>query len=1619
MSETIRDIVLNVRTKRDEGPTRSTERVDELGDHATKTTARLYAMSKAGDKVSKSMLRMAGATAAADKSLKNVDDGGKKLERMMFKIHKSIAAFGGMVQKFLVGGLKMATMSLGAMSIALVGVHALFITGRFLIKAYHVALKGLAAGAAGATVAIGLVAAAMREQQAAQFAYAGRGHKEFGSGLRQAQVDMRSLHSDTMLAGAGAEALNKAYATLAKSTTGFTGQSKGLLKGLGDFASAGQPLEEGLQKAAELVAVLQDKKKGFGAISEAAKAMGPEMKKAMDEAKKKGIDTRDELIKAIQDGTLAQLGGVTGQMDAVNSTLVGQLKKYFNLLRVQFADFGQQFLPEAKVGLEKIFRIISNTLKTSSGIIAGWEKRGGFVDTLVGAVQKVSDFYLRLISDWLPKSEGMFKRLGDWWRRFKDGWNEIADGLRPLIDGAKVIESSFGKAWKPIWNEIKQRSQEFNKTVQRNAPAFEQFGKEVGNSVSALLKLLSLFERIIVNNLPTISRIVRSISVLVDQFLSLFNTLSNLPFFSDRSAFLALMGMARGMKTIRGTLVERNVNTQNMNVKAHSVSLMGTIKGAADGYKLGKLGGPKGAAIGAVAGGLAGGGWLGAGVKEKWDKTAGTAAKFMSVKGLMGKLGLGKAAASAAASSSAAAASTTAASSLLKSSGSTSTAVTSLGTASDKSTRGLGHFSKALGKATGSLMRLRSAGGGGPGGPPPPGPIYGPPLPPPPPAGPVHGPPAPVPGPVRRAMMRITGKGSPVGAPGNFSKLFRGMARVGNYGANAQRQANADAQQGHKPFGGMGGFMYSLALMNMAERVGNEQMAAMLSLGGSAAMFSPKLGLGIAAGGVGLTSEDTGFAMLGGAAAGGLMGSGFGRADLGDDATRMMKAKAVMKAPGTLIGITIGTITGAIMSQVNTMKNASKRAQAEVKSFFALTTGEIMVQLAQLEGSAQRSGKKETTIVDSLRKASKRMGKLSEVAGRGAKGGVEATYNLGYMDAVGSATLAGTGIGAVAGSIVPGLGTGFGAGIGALSGFITGNATYLGNRAMQMFKGKGKRRAERGLAINELYATGEISQAQFNKLNEEKKNKFLGIDRLKKDQPVDDAYQQKFLEDLDKKAQAYEQAYNNTANIVDARIKLIQDMTGKTEVEVVQMAQQFGVNLADNMNDFNIALETMGLTIVKTAREIDTAVATLNAASFQNAFETAIKQQNAPQILNDIIKNFYTDFRGRGKGAKVTTEDASTVFQGYLEQLTNMYGGDATKAYYELRRQIGTPEGLAFQEINPLTGKKNPLGGLGNQFHSGQVGQATSKALADAEANMIATLSPQLGAVLAQNDLKLADPSMMAAVQNQFKNLSVQDQERFTNILSAGDYKTAGFTSAEQFLQSFGMNVQVDKISEQNKAFVLAKDNLGKEAALLDAEMKVVQDMGKFFGEGAERPEWWSAEALRQLFIDSGLIEQDTRTPRGRGIGDTTSSRLSRTLARHESMNSMISGKRMITSSFRTNNLGSINSDHITGRAYDLVGNQLGMYKTVVERNGGFAEFHGGSTNRHLHVVPGPGPMGDTTVPSYSQVRANPTSGDTGISAKSNNVTINLNVNGIGVKEAVPMIKAELERAMYEYENRG
>jgi len=1625
MSEVKRDITIDVRTRADQGPRKSTERIDELGDHASKTTARLLAAGKAGDRFARSMSKVAVATTAANAALRAFNHNGKELERMMFKIHKLISAFGGMMMKGLTFGLKAATLSLGAMSLALVGIHALFITGRFLVKAYHVALKGLAASAASFAVALSVASAAIREQQAAIFAYRGTNNKEFGSGLNQTRVNMRGLHMDAQLAGAGVEALNKAFSEIAKSKTGYNASSKTLLKGLGDFAAAGQPLEEGLQKAAAVVVALQDPKKGLGAVHTAFKELGPAAEEALKKAKKEGIDTKKEFIEAMKSGKLSMLGGVTGQFEAVNNTLVGQLRKYFNLIRGKFADFGQQFLPEAKVGLERIYNIIVRTMDMTSGAVAGWEKRGGLIDAMVNAVQKVSDFYLYLVRDWLPASVGGFKRLGEWWDGFREGWDRWVDSIREFQDGARVIEKTFGNAWRPVWAEVKRGTKEFNESLVKNQPAFEKFGSSLGETVKRLLQILRVFERLIVKELPFIARVFDGLSAIFKQFTDTFKFLSSM--FGDRGAFMAMMGMARGMKTNRGTLVDTSTVNQ-MNVKAGSVSISGAIKGAIQGAKVGAhpaLAGPTAGVsipVGAAIGAAANSGLLG-------PKAQAFFGRFMSVAGPVtaatSPVGAATTAAGAAASAVPAvtraaasrsapvvtghgAAAARAAATAAATRGAASSSTSSVGGAAQgvtaslrglrsqsgsttgglrQATKGLSSFNRALGAASRGLR----SGGGTPSG----------------------GTPTPTPTGSRHVGGRhSTAGGSPRAAAQMFSLASRGMAAVGGFGKDAADRANQQrAGTGFKGLdGGAAAFGLAMLMSKLSENPNlSKDIAGGLSLAATAAMFSPRLGLGIAGGTMALRSENAMAATAGGGLAGGLFGAQFG-------------------AKGLAIGTTIGSITGFINSNKSRDRNNKKEADAMLFENIEKDRQDKFTQMALLEGAQIKSGKGKSTLADSLRKsAEKRKKNLAtaqkgnakvEDSGRGLRDYVTfgATIGAGIGMAVGMT--AGAAVGAAAGGVgaVPGAfiggakGTLIGGGVGGALGAVAFGVDKVGDLLFN--REDRKRNKVRLETLEQMRKDGSITQDQFESLTEKKKKRF-GRDT------VDQHGMQTFIERFIEKQEAEMTAELSIADSLQARTQLLAKTFGMTEIEVVQLAQTMGVNLADNTQDLNDVMSKLGLTVVKTAEQIDQALSEKIINSL-TVFDAAIRQETAPNRSDEVMKNFRQDFDQRGPNAIVTAEDFKNINTAAITGLTDMFGGDTTRASFEFLRMMGDPSGAAFREFS-ADGKKNVLGGLGNKFFDAQTlgGQANINFIKQMKEDMFnTTVKDQLTAVMANEaGVGFSSPEQFAQFKKSFMELDLNQQERIVNQLSTGSLGT----DPQQFFAQMGLgglinNSNLNTLTDDQKAFAIA-DETGKKAVLLEAERKNIEAFGKFFAPGAEKPEWWSKEALIEVFKAAGIdtADLDTKTPRGKGIGDT-SSRLAQTLSRHQSINSMLAGKRTITSSYRTNHLGSINSDHITGRAYDLVGNQLGMYKTIVERDGGFAEFHGGSTNRHLHVVPGNGggPMGDTVGP-YTQAMASAPVSQSGSGAP---VSVNVNLHGLGMDEAIPKIKAAIDRSMYEYQNR-
>ena len=215
--------------------------------------------------------------------------GSSAAEKLSKKWKQSFDAIDGAVKmtgKFLTGFLKTAIKGvIGQMALfgaSMIGVHAIFAAGQFAMKAYRGAMQVFAGGAAAATMAVAAFSAAMREQQAAMFAYRGKGASAFGSAMSQTRMGMRNLQADASLAVLGIEALNNAYGTMSKTmNVPQINASTSSIRALMDFGSAGQDPSKGLAQVAVVIASLSDKKKNISDVITEAKKLGPEMQECL------------------------------------------------------------------------------------------------------------------------------------------------------------------------------------------------------------------------------------------------------------------------------------------------------------------------------------------------------------------------------------------------------------------------------------------------------------------------------------------------------------------------------------------------------------------------------------------------------------------------------------------------------------------------------------------------------------------------------------------------------------------------------------------------------------------------------------------------------------------------------------------------------------------------------------------------------------------------------------------------------------------------------------------------------------------------------------------------------------------------------------------------------------------------------------------------------------------------------------------------------------------------------------------------------------------------------------------------------------------------------------------
>ena len=1581
-----------------------------------------------------------GLASRGRNQVRNMVDNERSISKVNRKWKKSFDDFDKMIKfagtglmKFLGMSAKMVAIELGAMGLALVGVHAAFVAGRLLMKAYHGMMKMVAGGAAGLAIALGTVAAALREQQSAMFAFAAKGQaKEFGSAVNQARVQIRALTMDADLAAVGVENLMAVYGEVSK-TSRFTTGSANTLKGLMDFAAAGQDLKKGTEAAGQFLATLQDTKKSYSEVVSAGKKFSPQMKKALEEYEKKAGakgKTKEELTKAITSGKLAELGGVEGQFAGVSGTLINTLKGQFNLLRGLFADFGQQFLGPVKKESKEVFDVIKNALFRLQGQI-GEFGRSGFIDKISVVVQKMADWTVKMMREYLPQTMGIFGRIGDWWNRFVDGWNRVLDFLRPLIEGARVVESILKNAWLPIWDQLKEKSYEFNNQLQEYRPALEEFGTRFGELIAKIMEYGSEIRKIFMESLPFLNKVIKGFTDLIELFTSFLGKFTQLTSklpggLGSMGSVMMLIGLARGMKNTKGYFMPGSSQSgireaANMNVNAGTVFVNGkpiasygststkggTITKTATGGTVRTGGTPipmgRGPYSSAVHGGgrSAGGGFASRGSGEKLSKEARsrirstyggnvrqnagpngghliTSGKYKgmevltqkvrgkNVEYLFGGRGTGK---------------------LNDSAKNLVGKDVRSGVITDPTQR-MKRGSKIV-DATGRIITRREQ------------------------------------------IARRIGEGQRAGStayigdsrPKNFFDRFMGGGR--NTGAT--------------------GF-----IGRAADKYRNRLVANSNYLGPDGPPINPKTGKPFTPSSKAykqwmLTSNRP----YGPGTRGKLMtkwhntqlyNNWFAQ---GSSLQGPREWRFANKGMDKTFGKTFRGIS-KLRTDIREMRSSRAGAaifgdeKAGKKGFQNSATGTMgtMLALGMLSNYASPEAQ-------GFLSAGSMVGMVNPLAGLAI--GLGGTALTAKTEKGGA--MAGAGAGAAIGTMIaPGFGTAAGAIIGAAIGGLMGRANRIKEEKKQArqimegvfnqiitsnligiqrdmmaqgFTGKSSLVARAGSMSKQIGGISDL-QKQFGKDNAGFVNALydrradLGItmsaeerDKMLK-QPAEAA---KYTgQAVDKQL-----AMNKLTEIYSKRLNELTRMTGKTEQEVEKMAMEMGVNLYDSTVDFNTVLQKLGLNIAKTREQMRGLQLDLALGGLKD-FEQQIQELDAPEILDEQARAFRDLYDSLENPADMKEKDFLNFVKDFMPNYFTTAGG-GLQGLLSARSALGVG-GTAFTRQEMVNGElvKDPFFGMEQIFTQTPAGMMFQDYLN----KQIGTGTRQLGGDLNSILFGAGGESGQrfqidtAAFETAMGTLSAEKQIALTSAIQDG-----------RLFRDFNMEtLSGDQISQALSAFGLSGTQLGLRAAAADDELNIALDkmpedlrntyqgiidmFSNFFDKRDERPDWMTEEFIKLAYE---TMQKDTYSPRGKGIGDTTSSRLSQTLARHSSMDGMLTGKRTMTSSYRTYGLGSINSDHVTGRAYDLVGQNLGAYQRLAVANGGFAEFHGVNGTRHLHVVPGRGPFGEAT-PVAKQVMSAPMTQTSG-----SNVYITQNIQGGPNASATEVAKIAVREMKLALEN--
>lgn len=1471
---------------------------------------------------------------------KELTDQTRIHKRHFDNVDKMAAMSGKMIHKFIGMAAKFAAIQVAALGAALLVVHAAFVVGQAAMKAYNYLLKA-GAGAFGAlATAASIAAAGMREHQAAMYAYRGTNMGEFGKGINQIRVQMRMMQTDSQLATIGAEGLNAALAEIYK-TGSYSGGSQKMLKSLMDFGSAGQDVAKGAAAAGKLIATMQDPKADFSKIKKAAEELGPAMEQALE---KLNITTKEGLASAISDGRLAAAGGVAGQFDAVSGTLFSQFKGFKTQAIALFADFGQPLLAPAKKALDDILFSFKKTFVRISGTLASFSQ-GSFFDGITSAITKIEDFFVKFVNTHLPKAQGMLGGMGEKMRMFKAAWDTVLDKLRPLIDGARVLEKMFGNIFRIVGKELAEGFGHINELLTENRDDVEAFGSKIGNLITVLMKYGSTLRDIFFEALPFINKIIDGVTFLLDAVFSLTGAMRSLLGGGSFSSFAMLAGALAGGKSLKNTIggtLSKAIPVQD--IKANVVNVSG---GVVNGTPM----------HGMTAGG----------------QTSAAAVRNANALGQTG--GMNAAAAGGASSSRS-----------QQGGGLTASGFSSV---LGESRKGVNDFNrmradaKAASAGSGGSSGSRSQQGGG-------------------------GVADAAFGPIGAAGTGLYGAyGSPMSGDGSGSRARAHPAARAREQKDLERRARGINQAR--------GYRDSITTMKLMKDIKSGKVAPRTHREWALQDKEFKRGADGA-----MLFDDNGPILdwEEGGREKNRKRSGYSTAGLTDAPGDTWSKNTKMGRFGTGV------------------RNAREKyfRQPRTSARYASMFGDGKNFKGKLNGVGASMG------------ATMGLGLAASVAPKEMQGALALGSSLAAINPmlgvgvglVGAGMkannpLAGAAMGAAGGAALGAKFGPWGAAIGGLGGALVGGIGSWWNKnkkKKQEAKKVGQDMVKQatdsmfdgmrdtlqnigtvGLTSANIKKTMADASKPIIDLQDAAKGALAYVEKNGKDAFKGELQRQfdtksgpfaKFLPDqaaVDKASGNVEEFLNtilgqseNNLKVQDyvtdkyeSKLKQLSKAMGKSEEDIISLAQETNTNLFDVKQNFADTMASITKGLARTQQEINAQFSD-KQGDLMDRFRILEEIDKAPAILDEIGRSLYE----KGQAGPLSVGDASSAIQEMISGFNQFYGGNTAQAAMSMIEQLG-PNGLAYQQENGYFSDPNvkaafTTGAVAEELKayaaeifaadgSGLVGQAPMGQLTAALAELDSGGLQGSGAIFEDlprvfTELAKIDPAKYFKLQEFLdpdKQSSLREGKGINELSGDQIYKVLGSQLGSLLPEMPGWQ----KLSTTVPDVEGDLTNLGIKASEVAAAFDSVSSLlYEISGVTPPTPKTGTAP--------------DTTTPRG----DTASSRFNATFMKHQALSSMVTGKRQITSGVRNFNLGSINSDHVTGGALDLVGQNLGQYKSAVEANGGFAEFHGVNGARHLHVVPNARATGDSsTAVSVGSVGQD---GST-MGGSTNNYSININ----------------------------